>query len=101
MPACMCVCVREPDDGWSVLTCAAHWTVRLDMARLPAHHPLRSHSLSASLPQGQTCHVAAAHSRSVRLFPSVCASRLPLPCSVTFSGVGGQMAALRHETYFY
>lgn len=32
----MCLCVREsePDDGWSLLTCAAQWTVRLDMAGL-------------------------------------------------------------------
>lgn len=64
----MCLCMREsePDDRWSVLTCAAQWTVRLDMAGLSQSPSLSlSHSPSpfsvASLPQGQTCHVATAH----------------------------------------
>jgi len=66
---CLRVHESEPDDGCSVLTCAAHWTVRLDMAGLSPSpfisftHSL-PHSLFASLPQGQTCHVATAHALS-------------------------------------
>lgn len=57
------VCELEPVDGWSVLTCAAQWTVRLDVAGLPPSlSPTLLHSFFASLPQGQTCHVAGAHS---------------------------------------
>lgn len=66
----MCLCVREsePDDGWSLLTCAAQWTVRLDMAGLsPSLSLTLLHFFFASLPQGQTCHVATAHTLSLLL----------------------------------
>lgn len=85
---CVCLCVREsePDDGWSVLTCAAQWTVRLDMAGLsPSPSISFSHSLPhsffASLPQGQTCHVATAHSL-LPLYLFLCFS-LPPPLPVS------------------
>lgn len=47
----VCPSVRElePDDGWSVLTCAAQWTVRLDVAGLPPSLSLPPLSHSASL----------------------------------------------------
>lgn len=104
---CVCVglsvhvCELEPDDGWSVLTCAAQWTVRLDVAGLPPSlslSPTLLHSFFASLPQGQTCHVAGAHSSpSPRSF----SSRSTLSCSLTFSGVVGQMEAQSLGTYFH
>lgn len=97
----MCVCgtictsVRElePDDGWSVLTRAAQWTVRLDVAGLPP-------SLSPSLPLCFTplLHFLRAkhamlpvltHAPSPRFLSSYSA----LSCSLTFSGVVGQMEA--------
>lgn len=60
--------------------------------------PTLLHSFFAPLPQGQTCHVAGAHSPPTsRSFSSHSA----LSYSLTFSGGVGQMEAQSLGTYFY
>lgn len=94
------VCELEPDDGWSVLTCAAQWTVRLDVAGLPPSPSLPLCFTLSLLHFLRAKHVMSpvlTHPPTPRSF----SSRSTLSCSLTFSGVVGQMEAQSLGTYFH
>lgn len=101
---CLRACESKPNDGWSVLTCspvdceAGHgWTLTVSCISFSRSLP---DSLFASIPEGQTCHVATALALSFFFCPPIlCYS--PLLSDIYSSGVAGPLMALKNWTDFY